>query len=184
MIVQSGISFDMFGLQLRFGVPREGCWQRDLFQISSLLDRFAPFGKPLMISGMQVPSQPEPSGRAGSWRKPWTEALQSKWLEAIMDIALSKPFVEAISWHDLVNTSALAIPYSGLANADLTPKQAPQDLGFAAPRGDEFPHAARPARCRRQAQRVIATQDVPGPQPFLSGDPATHGRFTPRFIGA
>ena len=124
MIVQSGISFDMFGLQLRFGVPRDGCWQRDLFQISSLLDRFAPFGKSLMISGLQVPSQPEPTGTAGAWRKPWSEALQSKWLEAVTDIALSKPFVEAISWSDMVDSPTMAIPFGGLANADLTPKQA------------------------------------------------------------
>ncbi len=124
MIVQSGISFDMFALQLRFGIPRDGCWQRDLFQISSLLDRFAPFGKPLMVSGMQVPSQPESSGGAGVWRKPWSEGLQSKWLEAVTDIALSKPFVEAISWRDLIDTPTMAIPHGGLANADLSPKQA------------------------------------------------------------
>jgi len=124
MIVQSGISFDMFGLQLRFGIPRDGCWQRDLFQISSLLDRFAPFGKPVIVSGMQVPSASEPNSPAGSWRKTWSEALQSKWLEAVTDIALSKPFVEAISWYDLVDTPTMAIPHGGLNNADLSPKQA------------------------------------------------------------
>ena len=45
MIVQSGIQFDVFGVQLRFGIPRDGCWQRDLFQISCLLDRFAALGQ-------------------------------------------------------------------------------------------------------------------------------------------
>jgi len=124
MIVQSGITFDIFGLQLRFGMPREGCWQRDLFQISSLLDRFSSLGKPVMISGLQVPSQPgDPA--CGQWRKSWSEALQSKWLEAITDIALSKPFVEAICWHELTDsTSQKTIPSGGLIGTDLSPKPA------------------------------------------------------------
>lgn len=125
MIVQSGITFDIFGLQLRFGVPKEGCWQRDLFQISSMLDRFAPLGKPLMIAGLQVPSQPvEGGGSSGWWRKPWSEALQSKWLEAVTDIALSKPFVEAICWQELADQTGKGIPHGGLIAPDLTPKMA------------------------------------------------------------
>ncbi|MEI8195796.1 MAG: hypothetical protein WCI73_07805, partial [Phycisphaerae bacterium] len=123
MIVQSGITFDIFGLQLRFGIPRDGCWQRDLFQISSLLDRFAPLGKPLLISGLQVPSAMlESSQGAGMWRRPWSENLQSKWLEAVTDIALSKPYVEAICWHELADDGNAPMPAGGLVNSDLSPK--------------------------------------------------------------
>lgn len=139
MIVQSGIQFDVFGVQLRFGLPREGCWQRDLFQVSSLLDRFATFGKPVMISALQVPSAAwdaaaggDAVGVAGTWRRPWSEALQAKWLEAVTDVALSKPFVEAICWQDLVDIpvkmlamtpGAQSVPHGGLANLDASPKQ-------------------------------------------------------------
>jgi hypothetical protein len=132
MIVQSGIQFDVFGVQLKFGVPSDGCWQRDLFQISSLLDRFAPFSKPVMISALQVPSvsaPPSSAGTAGIWRKPWSEALQAKWLEAVTDVALSKPFVEAICWQDLVDlppkilAAGQSVPHGGMANMDATPKQ-------------------------------------------------------------
>jgi hypothetical protein len=128
MIVQSGIQFDVFGVQLRFGIPRDGCWQRDLFQISSLLDRFASLGKTVMISSIQVPSAPaDSSGGAGVWRRPWSEALQAKWLEAVTDIALSKPYVEAICWNDLSDPKSPipshAIAHGGLANADNSPKQ-------------------------------------------------------------
>jgi len=136
MIVQSGIQFDVFGVQLRFGIPRDGCWQRDLFQISSLLDRFAGLGKPVMISSLQVPSAPpDPTGAtaAGVWRKPWSEPLQAKWLEAVTDIALSKPYVEAICWNDLSDpkppVASHAIPHGGLANADNSPKQAAKTWG-------------------------------------------------------
>jgi hypothetical protein len=125
MIVQSGIVFDVFGVQLRFGIPRDGCWQRDLFQISSLLDRFAALGKPVMISALQVPSGPVEGGAAGMWRKPWSETLQAKWMEAVTDIALSKPYVEAICWHDLTDATqkGISISHGGLATADLSPKQ-------------------------------------------------------------
>ena len=135
MIVQSGIQFDVFGVQLKFGVPRDGCWQRDLFQVSSLLDRFANFGKPVMISALQVPSSPPENmpgvgASPGVWRRPWSEALQAKWLEAITDVALSKPFVEAVCWQDLVDLPAKqlvggqSMPYGGLTNGDLSPKPA------------------------------------------------------------
>jgi hypothetical protein len=123
MIVQSGITFDMFGLQLRFGMPKEGCWQRDLFQISALLDRFSSLGKPVMLTGLQVPSAPNDPA-AGTWRKPWSEQMQSKWLESVTDIALSKPFVEAISWQDLCDVKDAPIPNGGLVNVDVTPKAA------------------------------------------------------------
>jgi len=131
MIVQSGIQFDVFGVDLRFGIPREGCWQRDLFQISSLLDRFAALGKPVMVTSLQAPSAPDESDgekhSAGLWRKPWSEVLQARWLEAVTDIALSKPYVEALCWHTLVegtqNTPSI-VPHGGLATPDYVPKQA------------------------------------------------------------
>ena len=47
MLVQSGVNFDAFGLQCYCGVGVEGHYVRDLFQISSLLDRFASLGKPV-----------------------------------------------------------------------------------------------------------------------------------------
>lgn len=125
MIVQSGIVFDMFGVQIRFGMPRDGCWQRDLFQISSMLDRFAPLGKPLMISGLQVPSAVDSGTNgqaAGIWRKPWSDTLQSKWVEAVTNIALSKPFVEAVCWQELADHPHMQMRNGGLVSADLTPK--------------------------------------------------------------
>jgi len=133
MIVQSGIQFDVFGVQLKFGLPRDGCWQRDLFQVSSMLDRFSTLGKPVMISALQVPSSPPElvpgvGTSPGVWRRPWSDALQAKWLEAVTDIALSKPFVEAICWQDFVDIPPKALnqtqsmPFGGLTNADLSPK--------------------------------------------------------------
>ncbi len=123
MAVQSGIPFELFGLQLCFGLPRDGCWQRDLFQISMMLDRFATMGKPLVITRMGVPSGvSEASAGSGQWRKPWNEQIQAKWLEAVTNIVLSKPFVEAVCWCDLADEPTARIPGGGLLAADLNAK--------------------------------------------------------------
>ncbi len=127
MAVQSGIPFDIFGVQLCFGAPRDGGWQRDLFQVSAVLDRFAALGKPVVISRMGVPSiQTEKNAGAGLWRKPWNDQLQSKWLEALTNIVLSKPFVEAMTWGDIVDSDGGSTPGGGLLAADLTPKPSMQ----------------------------------------------------------
>ncbi len=127
MAVQSGIPFDIFGVQLCFGTPRDGGWQRDLFQISAMLDRFSALGKPVVISRMGVPSvQSEKNAVAGLWRKPWNDHLQSKWLEALSNIVLSKPFVEAMTWADVVDSETGSVPGGGLLTADLTAKPAMQ----------------------------------------------------------
>ena len=56
MVMQSGIQFDAFGLQFYFGLGRDDMYVRDMFQISSLLDRFGNRGKRLHITAVQVPS--------------------------------------------------------------------------------------------------------------------------------
>ncbi len=123
MAVQSGITFDMLGLQLSFGVPKDGCWQRDLFQISALVDRFAPFGKPLVITRLDVPSKPlEGQAGGGVWRRPWNDQHQAKWLEAVVNILLSKPFVDAVCWSRLADAEDASVPSAGLLAQDLTPK--------------------------------------------------------------
>lgn len=127
MAVQSGIPFDIFGVQVCFGAPRDGGWQRDLFQVSAMLDRFAALGKPVIISRMGVPSiQTDKNAAAGLWRKPWNDQLQSKWLEALSNIVLSKPFVEAMTWADVVDSETGSMLGGGLLTADLTAKPSMQ----------------------------------------------------------
>lgn len=132
MTVQSGVSFDAFGLQFHFGPALDGMYVRDMFQISSLLDQFAKLGKPLHITAVQVPSSPTPNGGdtndaalgGGVWRKPWSEPLQSEWLKRFVEVALSKPFIESVSWPSLADHETQVVPSGGLLRADLTPKPA------------------------------------------------------------
>ncbi len=139
MAVQSGINFDAFGLQFYFGVGRDGMFVRDLMQISAMIDRFAQLGKPLHITAIQVPSSTEADqldawgGAAsvetgGYWHEPWTEDVQARWLRDFIRIALSKPFVESVTWRDLADSEGHYLPHGGLLNRDLSPKKAYAEL--------------------------------------------------------
>ena len=139
MAVQSGVNFDAFGLQFCFGRAVDGMYVRDMFQISSLVDSFAKLGKPLHVTALQVPSATttdptdKPGGKVvaadgGTWHEPWNEKVQSEWLEQFLEIVLSKPFVETVSWHGLTDHEAHAVPHGGLLSAGLAPKAAYERL--------------------------------------------------------
>ena len=139
MAVQSGIKFDAFGLRMCMGVPVDGLYVRDLLQISSLLDEFVGFGKPLHITACQVPSDvtadawdawggQNPPDRGGMWHAQWSQRLQAEWLQAFCRIAISKPFIETLCWRDLADYEGHYIPHGGLCRNDLEPKLAFKEL--------------------------------------------------------
>ena len=139
MAVQSGITFDAFGVQLYFGLGIDGMFVRDMFQISSLIDRFASRGKPLHITGVQVPSSTAVDqgdawggtvsvGEGGHWWEEWSEELQSRWLRSFYEVALSKPMVDTVTWRALSDTGKHFLPHGGLLHRDLTPKSAYKQL--------------------------------------------------------
>jgi len=128
MIVQSGITFDAFALQMRFGKNQSGMHVRDMMQISSLLDYFSMMGKPLYVTGVEIPSQNgtgASDGRvAGVWHKEWDTKRQALWLDQFHGIALSKPCVDAVVYGSLADSENSVVPSSGLLTADLEPKDA------------------------------------------------------------
>ncbi len=132
MVAQAGISFEAFGLEIEMGVPAPGMFDRDLFQISCLLDKFSTLGRPVFVTAVGVPGRatPDPDdiseGRrdpahAGRWHRPWDQNLQAEWMEAVYQIALSKPFVESIAWGDLADMHQ-HLPGGGLMDDMLKPK--------------------------------------------------------------
>jgi hypothetical protein len=127
MVVQSGTSFDAFGLQVRFGKDETGLHLRDMMQISSILDCFAPIAKPLYITDVEVPSENgtgkfDPNA-AGVWHRKWDQSHQAQWLERFYRIALSKSFVEAVNYGSLADGDGGTIHRSGLLAQDLEPKE-------------------------------------------------------------
>jgi hypothetical protein len=138
MLSQSGINFEAFALEIEMGVPAPGMFMRDLFQLSSLLDKFSTLTRPVFLIGVGAPSRstPDPSdtsdGRlnpslAGRWRRPWDPQLQAEWLEAVYQMALSKPFVESIAWSNLADLHP-TLPGGGLLDDVLQPKPSFQKL--------------------------------------------------------
>ena len=134
MLTQAGINFEAFGLELEVGVPKTGSFTRDLFQLSYLLDKFSTLGRPVFLTAVCTPGRatPDPNdaseGRldpsaAGKWHRPWDPSLQADWMEAVYHMALSKPFVESISWANLADTNP-SIPGGGMLDDMLRPKPA------------------------------------------------------------
>lgn len=134
MVAQAGISFEAFGLELEIGVPSPGQFTRDLFQLSTILDKFSTLGRPVFLTAVGAPGRntadpaDQSNGRlapeaGGRWRRPWDPQLQAEWMEAVYHVALSKPFVESVTWSNLADLKP-ALPGGGLLDDMLQPKPA------------------------------------------------------------
>ncbi|MBM4103961.1 MAG: hypothetical protein FJ263_07905 [Planctomycetes bacterium] len=132
VVIQSGISFDAFGLVLELGKNQPGMHIRDMMQISSKLDCFATVNKPLHI----VTAVPGHDGteatdcmRAGVWKKPWDPAVQAEWVEQFYKIALGRSYVSTVTYSHLVDDSEALIPTAGLIDEKMDPKKAFLTIG-------------------------------------------------------
>ncbi len=127
MIVQSGINFDALGLQFRVGKNQAGMHVRDMMQISAILDYFAPLSKPVYITEVEVPSeiqQKSQSGKAaGIWHDEWNQMKQAEWIGQFYKIALSKSFVDTVTYSHLIDAEDSLIAGSGLLTDKFEPKK-------------------------------------------------------------
>jgi len=132
MVVQSGIHFDAFGLQVRFGKNQTGLHVRDMMQISAILDYYGPIAKPLYMTNVEVPSQDgdglHDGQVAGIWHEQWNESLQGQWIEQFYKIALSKQFVNSVTYSNIIDTADSTIGHSGLLTDELEPKESFRSL--------------------------------------------------------
>jgi len=125
MILQAAISFEAFGLQLRFGKNQLGMYLRDMMQISTLFDTFGMVAKPLYITELEIPSKNSNAEECENSEasKKWDENRQGYWIEELYKIAFSKPFVNAVTYSHLTDVGDSAISYSGLMTDKLVPKK-------------------------------------------------------------
>lgn len=126
MVIQSGVTFDAFGLQMRFGKNETGLHMRDMLQVTSLLDYVSLLGKPLYITQVQIPSDNgtglcEPKV-AGVWHKTWDSKRQALWLDQFYRIVMSKPMVDGVMYGNLADHQESLIQYSGLLTHSFKPK--------------------------------------------------------------
>ena len=61
---------------------------------------------------------------AGIWREQWNQNQQSIWIGQFYKMALSKIFVDSVTYSDLVDNNNNVIPSGGLLTKDLEPKKA------------------------------------------------------------
>jgi hypothetical protein len=98
-----------------------------MLQVSAILDSFAPIAKPLYVTDVEVPSQNGAGLQAGKvagvWHEEWNQSRQGLWIKQFYKIALSKPFVNSVTYSNLTDTENSAITNSGLLTAQLEPKE-------------------------------------------------------------
>ncbi len=103
-LANDGIHLDCLLLQLVMGEATSGRVARDLLQVSALLDSYIPFRKPVFVE-IAAPSAPA-GDESGYWRAPWSEKTQAIWASRLFSIAMSKPHVEMVLWHRLLDDDA------------------------------------------------------------------------------
>lgn len=100
---------------------------RDMMQISALLDFFAPISKPLYMTNVAVPSRTGAGSHhgevAGIWHGAWDQSRQSQWIEQFYKIAMSKSYVDSVSYSSLTDRKNSTIADSGLLTSRLEPKE-------------------------------------------------------------
>ena len=122
-----GIHLDCLLLQLVMGEATSGRVARDLLQISALLDAYIPFRKPVFVE-IGAPSAPV-GGSSGYWRAPWSEKSQAIWASRLFSIAMSKPHVEMVLWHRLVDGESAKPQYGVIDRATRVKATLPTLLG-------------------------------------------------------
>ena len=136
MLTQSGIPIDSFSLRVQMGSYMSGMSTRDLMAFSAMLDQYSMLDRPIAISaigapaGPLVPTQnPETYPEPGYWHQQWNERSQADWLSAFGAVALSKPYVESICWHELADPQgATEMRTGGLLNRRGEPRESYQRL--------------------------------------------------------
>jgi hypothetical protein len=160
MVAQSGVQVDGFGVELLVGRPSRGAGSRDLFQMAAMLDRFATLGKPLFVTACACPGEATLSG--GRWRAGnWDRAKQAQWLNDVLQLAISRPYVENVAWADLADAPGNIVPAGGLLSSGLQPKPAVETLTKLR---NELRTSVRTTR--------TATSQQPGQPPLQPTSPA------------
>jgi hypothetical protein len=62
--------------------------------------------------------------QAGIWHEQWSQNLQGQWIEQFYKIALSKPFVDTVTYGSLTDSDNGELAAGGLLTSSLEPKTA------------------------------------------------------------
>ncbi len=108
MILQSGLSFDAFGLDVSYCPGFASIHLRDMMQVSAVFDYFMAAGKPLVVSNIESPIA---SASKNHLYQEWDELKQAQWIEQFYKIALSKPYIDNVTYAGLEDAGENANPF-------------------------------------------------------------------------
>lgn len=135
-LLRVGLPIAAFELECLMGVWPRGSYCRDVLEASRLMDLFALLGTPLQVSlgypsgrGLDPFADPHQElSSAGEWGKGFTPESQADWATRFTALALSKPYVAGVIWHQLSDTVPHLIPHGGLVDSAGQVKPAWQSL--------------------------------------------------------
>lgn len=168
MLTQSGIPIDAFSLRVQMGSYRPGQDTHDLMAFGAMLDQYAMLDRPIAISGLGCPStqltpneHPERYAETGSWRGGWDDAAQADWLSAYTGVALSKPYIESVCWHELADPAEVTeMRTGGLITHGSEPRPALQRMRELR---DAYINARVPDRIAKMTMRSDPTAPIASP---------------------
>ena len=96
----------------------------DLVSLSTLIDQYARFDKPLFFREHHTPSIQVEGG--GWWHRPWDEPTQAEYVRQFYTLVFGKPLMTGIGWSTGFSdpeTEKYGSLGGGILDADLNPKQ-------------------------------------------------------------
>jgi hypothetical protein len=124
-LIRTGLNLSGLNLELVMGARGRGSYCRDLLESSRLLDLYALLGVPLQATlgypasaKVDPDGDPELSADAGWWRGGYLPEAQADWAAAFGELALCKPFVQAVQWAHFCDRDPHQFPHCGLVDHD------------------------------------------------------------------
>lgn len=123
-LLRTGIRLDALELEMIMGVVPRGSYCRDALDLSRLLDLYVLLGIPLHVrlgypSAGDVDAQGDKDQKPGGgvWSGGYTPQAQADWVNAFANLALCKPYVQAVTWTHWDDRASHIFPHCGLIDA-------------------------------------------------------------------
>lgn len=134
-LVRSGVGLSGVNLELAFGYKQGGSFNRDLLEISRLIDTWTLLDIPIFVT-LICPSAatndpmavPEIQTNPNVWPSPLDERVQADWLEQMLELLVAKHRVAGVYFPHFAESSPHEFPQAGLVRADDTPKPATERI--------------------------------------------------------
>jgi hypothetical protein len=123
-LVRSGLKLSALDIEVVMGVSPGGSYCRDLLDLSRLLDLYALLGVPLQVTlaypsgeGPDEYADTENKVGAGRWHEGFTPQVQAEWARSFAGLAVCKPYVRSVYWHQWSDAQPHVFPLCGLVDA-------------------------------------------------------------------